>query len=105
MSLWDTSWGERRVVCATVLDIPHGQLDRQGWPRLTTAAIRGSAVAMSIASRITGAIGSPSFARREGMVAIVKRVGSSRAVISDQRRGQETGAPGSGRADRGATIV
>jgi len=36
---------------------------------------------------------------------MVNREGSSRAFTSSQRSGHETGAPASGRAENGATIV
>ncbi len=60
---------------------------------------------MSTLSRSTGAIGSFTVAKRSGTVRIVNALGSRRAVTSSQRSGHETGAPGSGRTENGATIV
>src|SRR5436309_3037099 len=69
-------------------------------------AARGDQVlAFGALSRSTGASGSPSVSKRGAAVLIVKRVGSSRAVTSSQRSGHDTGAPGNGRTENGATIV
>ena len=60
---------------------------------------------MSSPAPRTGANGSVLAAKRFGTVAIVKRAGSSRAVTSSHASGQDTVAPGRGRAENGAAMV
>jgi hypothetical protein len=60
---------------------------------------------MSMPSPSTGRSGSAIRSNRFGSVSSVKRAGSSRGVTSRHSIGHEAGAPGSGRSEKGATMV